>query len=149
MEPPADRRPYDVFHPDCPSRQVFEQIFSRWGILTLARLCDQPMRFGTLFRSIGGISEKMLAQTLKVLEEEGLVLRREWDEKPPRVEYSLTESGQRLSASIEGVIAQLYSELDQRWANATPEPARQTPGSPDGSAGTPGATGPYDGGTPC
>lgn len=149
MEPPVDRRPYDVFHPNCPSRQVFEQIFSRWGILTLARLSDQPVRFGTLYRSIGGISEKMLAQTLKVLEEEELVHRREWDEKPPRVEYSLTGSGQRLSASIEGVIAQLYTELDQRRAASTKEQARQKPGFPDGSAGIPGVTAPYDDGTLC
>jgi DNA-binding HxlR family transcriptional regulator len=107
---------YDVFHPDCPSRRAFDQIFSRWGILTLARLTSEPVRFGTLCRSIGGISEKMLAQTLKVLEEEGLVLRQEWDEKPPRVDYSLTEAGQHLAKGIGGVISDLYTQLDQRRA---------------------------------
>lgn len=114
MEPQVDRRPFDVFHPDCPSRRAFDQIFSRWGILTLARLTPEPVRFGTLRRAIGGISEKMLAQTLKVLEDEGLVHRREWDEKPPRVEYSLTEGGQRLAQSIGGVIGDLYRELEAR-----------------------------------
>ena len=107
---------FDVFHPNCPSRQAFDQIFSRWGILVLARLSEGPARFGALHRAVGGISERMLSQTLKVLEEEGLVLRQEWDEKPPRVEYSLTESGRRISSSIAGVISQLYGELEARRA---------------------------------
>ncbi len=105
---------FDVFNPACPSRQAFDQIFSRWGILTLSRLSTEPIRFGTLRRSVGGISERMLSQTLKVLEEEGLVRRQEWDEKPPRVEYSLTDAGQRISASLAVVIDQLYGELARR-----------------------------------
>lgn len=107
---------FDVFAPDCPSRAAFDQIFSRWGILVLGRLTVDPVRFGTLRRSIGGISEKMLAQTLKVLEEQGLVARQEWDEKPPRVEYALTPAGQRLSGSIAGVFGDLYRALEQRAA---------------------------------
>jgi len=110
---PVPPRPYDVFNPDCPSRHAFDQIFSRWGILTLSRLTTEPVRFGALRRAIGGISERMLAQTLKVLEEEGLVLREEWEEKPPRVEYRLTEAGNRIAASLLGVIQELYSQLDQ------------------------------------
>ena len=108
------KQPYDVFSPLCPSRQAFEHIFNRWGILTLARLSTKPVRFGVLCRKIGGISEKMLAQTLKVLEEERLVSRREWDEKPPRVEYCLTEGGAKISRSITKCIAELYAELDMR-----------------------------------
>jgi DNA-binding HxlR family transcriptional regulator len=111
MESHMDRPPYDVFHPLCPSRLAFEHIFNRWGILTLARLSAKPVRFGVLRREVGGISEKMLAQTLKALEEEGLVLRREWNEKPPRVEYSLTEGGARISKSIMKCISELYAEL--------------------------------------
>jgi len=107
---------YDVFSPDCPSRQAFDQIFSRWGILTLAKLSADPVRFGHLHRTVGGISERMLAQTLKVLEEEQLVHRQEWDEKPPRVEYRLTEAGLRVAKSVEGVIQQLYGELERRRA---------------------------------
>jgi len=107
-------RPYDVFNPDCPSRRSFDQIFSRWGILTLSKLSADPVRFGILRRSIGGISEKMLSQTLRVLEEEGLLIREEWDEKPPRVEYRLTEAGMRISSSLTGVIQELYGQLDKR-----------------------------------
>jgi DNA-binding HxlR family transcriptional regulator len=105
---------FDVFNPNCPSRKTFDQIFSRWGILTLSKLSHEPLRFGALHRSVGGISERMLSQTLKVLEEEGLVLREEWDEKPPRVEYSLTEAGTLISASLAVVIDQLYGELERR-----------------------------------
>ena len=106
---------FDVFAPQCPSRQAFDHIFSRWGILVLARLTGDTLRFGELRRAIGGISEKMLSQTLKVLEDEGLVRRQEWDEKPPRVEYSLTKSGERISDSIGGVIRNLYHELAQNY----------------------------------
>jgi DNA-binding HxlR family transcriptional regulator len=114
MISPKNGPEYDVFRPLCPSRRAFDNIFNRWGILILARLSEKPVRFGVLYRAVGGISEKMLAQTLKVLEEEGLVLRQEWDEKPPRVEYSLTEGGTRISRSIKRCISELYAELDRR-----------------------------------
>jgi len=106
--------PFDVFDPRCPSRKAFDQIFSRWGILTLSRLTLEPQRFGMLRRAVGGISERMLSQTLKVLEDEGLVTRTEWDEKPPRVEYSLSTSGLRISQSLNVVILDLYKELYKR-----------------------------------
>jgi DNA-binding HxlR family transcriptional regulator len=112
MDSPKAKPPYDVFEPLCPSRRAFERIFSRWGILVLARLTEKPTRFGAIKRAIGGISERMLAQTLKALEEEGLVDRREWNEKPPRVEYSLTRSGAKLSHGIKKVIVDLYAELE-------------------------------------
>jgi len=105
------RCPFDVFQAGCPSRRAFDQIFSRWGLLVLARLGKEPVRFGALVRSIEGISEKMLSQTLKVLEQEGLVVRQEWDERPPRVEYSLTPGGQHLSNRVEDLLAAFYDEL--------------------------------------
>jgi DNA-binding HxlR family transcriptional regulator len=114
------KRPYDVFSPLCPSRQAFGHVFSRWGILTLARLSTKPVRFGVLRQEVGGISEKMLAQTLKALEEEGLVTRHEWDEKPLRVEYALTEGGTRISRSITKCINELYAELDARHRRPNP-----------------------------
>jgi len=111
---------YDVFHPNSPSRRAFDQVFSRWGILVLIKLSLGPQRFGTLRRLIGGISEKMLAQTVKVLEEEGLVVRQEWDEKPPRVEYRLSDPGRRVSAGLTTVIGDLYAALDQRASTPAP-----------------------------
>ena len=113
MDSRIAKPPYDVFQALCPSRRSFDRIFSRWGILILARLSEAPLRFGELHRAIGGISERMLAQTLKALEDEGLVIREQWNEKPPRVDYSLTESGKRISRSVSKVIATLYAELDR------------------------------------
>jgi len=110
MKPP----PFDVFSTDCPSRQAFEAVFSRWGILTLARLTEEPVRFGVLHKAVGGISQRMLAQTLKTLEGEGLVERREYDVKPPRVEYWLSQSGVKLAEGLRAVIQDLYGELHQR-----------------------------------
>lgn len=104
----------NIFAAACPVRQVFDHVFSRWGLLVMARLTLGTARFGSLRRSIGGISEKMLSQTLKILEEEGLVIRREWDEKLPRVEYSLTEKGMRIALGIKALIEDLYRELGDR-----------------------------------
>jgi len=118
MEKHITHPPFDVFNPKCPSRQAFDQIFSRWGILTLVRLSETPIRFGALRRAIGGISEKMLAQTLKVLEEKGLVKRQEWDTTLPCVEYSLTDAGVKLAAHMHDVITDLYAQCEQRLATA-------------------------------
>jgi len=120
MDSPTEYRPFDVFAPDCPSRRAFDQIFSRWGILTLAKLTVEPIRFGALHRAIGGISEKMLSQTLKVLEEENMVLRQDWKETPPRVEYSLTSEGAAISQRLEGVITEIYTVLGHRFVQDTP-----------------------------
>lgn len=107
-------RPFNVYSSKCPSRAAFDAIFSRWGILVLGMLTDRPSRFGEIRRAIDGISEKMLAQTLKALEDEGLVTRREWDEKPPRVEYALTAAGRTISGDVQGVLKDLYTVMDSR-----------------------------------
>ena len=109
---------YDVFAEACPSRQVFEQISSKWGLLVLARLSDGPLRFRDLYRAIGGISERMLSTTLKKLEESNLVLRREREDTPRRVEYHLAASGSRLSEGVGGLIDLLYAELERENRSA-------------------------------
>jgi DNA-binding HxlR family transcriptional regulator len=78
----------------CPSRGVLEHVTSRWGILVLAVLLDGSRRFSELRRTIGGVSEKMLAQTLQTLERDGFVHRDAHPVIPPRVDYSLTEFGE-------------------------------------------------------
>src|SRR4030095_1339238 len=77
----------------CPSRGVLEHVTSRWGILVLAVLLDGTRRFSELRRTIGGVSEKMLAQTLQTLERDGFVHREAHPVIPPRVDYSLTDLG--------------------------------------------------------
>ncbi len=83
----------DVYSPDCPSRSVLDHLFSRWSGLVLMALFERTYRFRELSRKVGGVSEKMLAQTLVELEKDGFVKRVAYPEIPPRVEYSLTPMG--------------------------------------------------------
>ncbi|MFE9820106.1 winged helix-turn-helix transcriptional regulator [Streptomyces sp. NPDC005773] len=85
--------PYDVFHTDCPARNVIDHVTSRWGVWVLISLRGNSLRFYELRRSIQGISEKMLAQTLRALVEDGLVWREVEPTTPPQVTYGLTEFG--------------------------------------------------------
>jgi DNA-binding HxlR family transcriptional regulator len=77
----------------CPSRQVLKHVTSHWGVLVLIALESGTHRFSELRRKIGGVSERMLAQTLQWLEGDGLVLRVAYQVVPPHVEYSLTPLG--------------------------------------------------------
>jgi DNA-binding HxlR family transcriptional regulator len=78
---------------DCPSREVLKHVTSRWGVLVLMALEGKTRRFSELRRLIGGVSERMLAQTLQWLEGDGLVDRVAYQVVPPHVEYSLTPLG--------------------------------------------------------
>jgi DNA-binding HxlR family transcriptional regulator len=84
------------FAANCASRQVLDHVTSKWGVLVLVALAEGPMRWGGLRRYVEGISEKMLAQTLRTLEADGFVLRESAGTVPPRVEYSLTPLGAEL-----------------------------------------------------
>jgi DNA-binding HxlR family transcriptional regulator len=90
----------DAFTPDCPTRVLLDHITSRWGVLILVALSSRTMRWGELRRWARGISEKMLAQTLRTLEADGLVLREQRPVVPPHVDYSLTDRGRELSALL-------------------------------------------------
>lgn len=102
---------FDVFSPRCPSRQTLEDVTGRWGSLTLAALADGPLRFGALRRRIEGVSEKMLSQTLKTLEADGLVSRTDHATSPPRVDYALTAPGEQVAAAVVALISALYAVL--------------------------------------
>ncbi len=93
----------DLTNPRCPSRLVLDHVTSRWGALVLLVLQEGTQRFGELRRGIGGVSEKMLAQTLKQLEEDGFVARKAYAEVPPRVEYALTPLGREIAAHVEAL----------------------------------------------
>ncbi|MDT0344336.1 winged helix-turn-helix transcriptional regulator [Streptomyces litchfieldiae] len=89
---------------NCPSRAVLEHVTSRWGVLLLAVLLDErSMRFSELRRAIGGISEKMLAQTLQTLERDGFVHREARPVIPPHVDYSLTPLGEEAARQVWGL----------------------------------------------
>jgi len=80
----------------CPSRVVLDHVTSKWGVLLLVALSERTLRWGELRRIVEGISEKMLAQTLRTLEADGLVHREVTATVPPRVDYSLTPLGREL-----------------------------------------------------
>jgi DNA-binding HxlR family transcriptional regulator len=88
---------------DCPSRDVLKHVTSRWGVLVLMVLEARPHRFAELRRAIGGVSERMLAQTLQWLEGDGLVRRTVHDVVPPHVEYSLTPLGRDGAKKVRGL----------------------------------------------
>ncbi|WP_152546083.1 winged helix-turn-helix transcriptional regulator [Pseudomonas sp. RIT288] len=83
----------DVLAPECPSREILSHLTSRWGVLVLIALLPGTLRFSQLRRKIGGVSERMLAQTLQLLEGDGVVERHAYDIVPPHVEYTLTPMG--------------------------------------------------------
>ena len=86
------------FPANCPSRIILEHVTSKWGALILLVLSEgQPVRWSELRRRIEGVSEKMLAQTLRTLAEDGLVYRDARPVVPPYVEYSLTDRGRELA----------------------------------------------------
>jgi DNA-binding HxlR family transcriptional regulator len=89
-----------VFPAGCPSRTVLDHITSKWGVLILLSLSEGEQRWSELRRRADGISEKMLAQTLKTLEKDGLVRRDAQHVIPPRVDYSLTKRGRELAALL-------------------------------------------------
>ena len=100
---------YDVFKLNCPSREVFDLIGERWAGLVLLALHERPQRFSALRRQIEGISQKMLTQTLRILERRGLVRRQAFPTVPVTVEYSLTDLGRSLCEVIESLRAWAYA----------------------------------------
>jgi DNA-binding HxlR family transcriptional regulator len=94
-----------IFPAGCPSRTVLDHVTSKWGVLILVALSERPHRWSDLRRRAEGISEKMLAQTLKTLEGDGFVRREAQPTIPPRVDYSLTGSGRELGALMLPLVA--------------------------------------------
>jgi len=102
-DPPAELVA-DVFARDCPSRTLMEHIASKWGTLVLVALAGEPYRFNALRRRVDGVSEKMLSQTLHILDRDGLVMRDVQSTIPPHVEYSLTGLGAEVAARLTDLI---------------------------------------------
>jgi DNA-binding HxlR family transcriptional regulator len=86
----------DVYDKNCPTRHALDRIADKYTVLVIIFLQDAPRRFGELQRMITGISQKVLTQTLRSLERDGLLTRTVYPEVPPRVEYALTPLGETL-----------------------------------------------------
>ena len=98
----SDAQP-DVFNPNCDSRQVLALLADRWSMLILYALAGGVLRHGELKAKVGGISQKMLTQTLRALERDGLVAREVFAVVPPHVEYSLTPLGRTLLRPLRAI----------------------------------------------
>ena len=94
----------NVYDANCSTRQVLDVIADKWSTLIVGLLAHQTLRFTELHRHIGGISQKMLTQTLRNLERDGLVQRIVYAQVPPRVEYALTPLGKTLYEPITTII---------------------------------------------
>ncbi|MEA1960651.1 MAG: helix-turn-helix domain-containing protein [Bacillota bacterium] len=89
----------------CPVEATIDIIGGKWKPLIYYLLEDQPMRFGQLRKTLPGITQKMLTQHLREMEEDGIVLRTVYAEVPPKVEYSITEYGETLSPLLHKMLA--------------------------------------------
>jgi DNA-binding HxlR family transcriptional regulator len=93
----------NVYAANCPTRQVLNRIADKWAVLVLGLLADGPVRFNQLRKAIDGLSQKMLSQTLKHLERDGLVHREAKATVPVTVEYSITPLGRTLAQTVEAI----------------------------------------------
>lgn len=100
---------WNVMLATCPSRTSLARIANKWTAMIVIALSHHPLRFGELREAVGGISGKVLADTLRDLERDGIVTRTAFDEMPPRVDYALTPLGETLREPLTAL---------GRWAEA-------------------------------
>ncbi|MFF6775499.1 winged helix-turn-helix transcriptional regulator [Streptomyces sp. NPDC012637] len=93
----------DLRRADSLAREIFSDVANKWALLIIEALGERTRRFSELRNEVEGISHKMLTQNLRMLERNGLVERTVYPEVPPRVEYALTEPGQALRVTIDGL----------------------------------------------
>ncbi|MEJ8281221.1 winged helix-turn-helix transcriptional regulator [Pseudonocardia spirodelae] len=105
--------PGDAFDSDCPSRAVLDHVTSKWAVLVLVALSRGDHRFSALRRAVGGVSEKMLAQTLRTLECDGFVHREVAPTTPPQVSYGLTALGHGVTGHLTGLIRWIEEQLPE------------------------------------
>ena len=115
MDRDSDVQP-NVLNQNCESRQALERIADKWTCLVVYALLDGPLRHGELKRAIEGISQKMLTQTLRSMEADGLVKRTVIDVIPPHVEYGLTPLGLTLSDPLVAICRWAMEHLPEMQA---------------------------------
>ncbi|MEP6821298.1 MAG: helix-turn-helix domain-containing protein [Chthoniobacterales bacterium] len=122
---------YSVLSPGCPSRVVLERIADKWTALIIQVLARGTLRYSGLRREIGDISQKMLTQTLRSLERDGLVRRKAYPVASPKVEYTLTPLGRTLIDPLQGLCRWTEKHLAEMEAHrrraAPPHPPNPTP----------------------
>lgn len=91
--------------PDCPVEMTLQLIGDKWKVLIIRDLMTGTKRFNELMRSVSGISQKVLTSHLRSMEADGLVTRKVYPEVPPRVEYTLTETGRSLKPILDSMVS--------------------------------------------
>ncbi len=105
---------WDVFASECPSRQVLGRVANKWTMLVISALADsEVLRFSQLRRRVEGVTQKMLTQTLRGLERDGLVSRTVYPTVPATVEYRLTPLGNSLAGAVSVIKDWAYANIDQ------------------------------------
>ncbi|WP_242901772.1 winged helix-turn-helix transcriptional regulator [Actinomadura terrae] len=125
----------DPFDPNCPTRLILDRIGDKWSVLVVLTLSDGPRRFSRLRDTIGGVTPKVLTQTLRAMERDGLLTRQVFAEVPPRVEYALTPLGHSLRRPIEAITEWAQENVEAviaareraLHADASPAPAAPHP----------------------
>lgn len=118
---------YDISNPQCPTQQVLDRIASKWTMLVILALSGPPLRYTELQRKVAGVTKKMLTETLRGLERDGLVLRRVYATVPVQTEYQLTALGRSLAGTVAVVRAWAYDNVEviaQSRAEFDGEPRR-------------------------
>jgi len=131
--------PWDVMVATCPSRTSLAKIANKWTAMIVIALKDGPLRFGAVREAVDGISGKVLTETLRDLERDGIVSRTMYNEMPPRVEYELTALGQTLRQPLTALGV---------WAEAHIEDVLDAREAYDRRSGSPSASGANTGRTP-
>ncbi|UDM39162.1 helix-turn-helix transcriptional regulator [Acinetobacter haemolyticus] len=106
-----------VLSNECPSREILEHLANKWSVLVLRCLSDGVHRFSELKQRIEGVSEKMLSQTLKMLEQDGFILRTVYPVVPPKVEYQLTILGSQAAEKMNYLIGWVERSLPEILEN--------------------------------
>lgn len=106
-------RTWDPYVRDCPTRDLLDRIGDRWTVLVIGTLHEGPRRFSEIARAVDGVSQKMLTQTLRALERDGMVTRTVYPEIPPHVEYALTDLGRSLRETVRHLELWATEHMDQ------------------------------------
>jgi DNA-binding HxlR family transcriptional regulator len=109
----------DAFDPECPTRVVLDRIGDKWTVLVIGALHEGPLRFSVLRARIGGVAAKVLTQTLRAMERDGLLTRTVHAQVPPRVDYELTALGASLTGPIATLTDWAETHLGQILASRT------------------------------
>jgi DNA-binding HxlR family transcriptional regulator len=117
----------DLADANCPSRIVLDHLSSRWGTLVLRALLGGTRRFSELRREVGGVSEKMLAQTLQALERDGLLVRTAYPVIPPHVDYRLTDLGREAATRVDELLGWIEDRVPDILQNQRSHDAHRGP----------------------